>query len=881
MALLVSAVAYAQAWLPKLNVDNIQIDGNTISTTNTNGDLTLDMNGSGSVIFNDLTATTVPYLDADKQLTSSAVTPTELGYSSGVTSALCGINQSCALTNKVLTGNTAVSLISGAGTLVLNTSGTMTVPNGTDTLVGKATTDTLTNKTIDADGSGNSITNIENSDIKAGAAIARDKLASGTADHVLINDGSGVMSSEAALAISRGGTNNGSLAVTAGGVVYADGSKLMNMGAGTTGQVLLSGGAGTPTWGQAPNSGGSFGINLLALYNYNAELGATTYWSESGGGTLAVTSTAANVGNGGYAFSYDASANNDYMANDAVTIQAGIFSQDCLAQFYYQGFDANITAQVYDGTNVLVSQALTAATNYTPVQLNFICPASGTLQLRFLASADAAIGYVDEVHLGSALNITNVSQAQFVGSAYFASTASCTFTRTNTALGSLADTDCPGATVEYNPGPGVIQTTDYDAPKVTVSGLPPGTYQVIFRGVNNIGTGAQLSAVAINDGTDTRGQVAANNSTASSPFSVSGVFTYTTTGDRSFELYASSAANTFNITNTTSNQRLHFTIVRWPNETQKVLTPNVSAWRIDANISGANVTAGTGNATSYVAISDSGLTMTQNTGSDSVGISCSASNDNTVGATTCSAGNEEFGIIFNLPRAGAIEVCSEFAQQIVLGASGVVNSTWQLVNTANGDATPVLEGGSRVQVGFQVASNTATFPVHVCGIFNFTSSGKKTIRLMREQATTATVTTNQVLADGGTNNGQRDVHFTARYADAQVTSPILVNSVVNSRTAVTRIVSARIATSGDAVTLEDGDWINGSCTDADAGESTCTFQSGVFSEEPKCFVTPDSDLSYICTADTTGTTSVWIVCRTSTTSTKTDMSVNLYCIGAK
>jgi hypothetical protein len=65
-------------------------------------------------------------------------------------------------------------------------------------------TQTLTNKTIDADS--NTITNIENADIKAAAAIARSKLADGTANYVLINNGTGGMSEEQYLDKTRGGT---------------------------------------------------------------------------------------------------------------------------------------------------------------------------------------------------------------------------------------------------------------------------------------------------------------------------------------------------------------------------------------------------------------------------------------------------------------------------------------------------------------------------------------------------------------------------------------------------------------------------------------------------------------------------------------------------
>src|SRR5210317_163053 len=63
------------------------------------------------------------------------------------------------LENKTLT-TPVISTISNTGTL--------TLPTSTDTLVGKATTDTLTNKTIDANGTGNSITNLEVADLASG-----------------------------------------------------------------------------------------------------------------------------------------------------------------------------------------------------------------------------------------------------------------------------------------------------------------------------------------------------------------------------------------------------------------------------------------------------------------------------------------------------------------------------------------------------------------------------------------------------------------------------------------------------------------------------------------------------------------------------------------
>ena len=79
---------------------------------------------------------------------------------------------------------------------------TVSLPNATDTLVGKATTDTLTNKSIDSDN--NTITNIVNADIKSSAAIAFSKMENLTNSRALVSDGSGDVSVSAVTATEIG-----------------------------------------------------------------------------------------------------------------------------------------------------------------------------------------------------------------------------------------------------------------------------------------------------------------------------------------------------------------------------------------------------------------------------------------------------------------------------------------------------------------------------------------------------------------------------------------------------------------------------------------------------------------------------------------------------
>ena len=180
----------------------------------------LTFNGNPLASTSAFTASRAVQTAANGTLETSSVTSTELGRLSGVGSSLCGRTDTCTLTNKTLTAP-LITAFDNNVTLQDNNDATkqvqfqlsgittgntrvLTVPDATTTIVGTDATQTLTNKTFDADGTGNSITNIENADIKSTAAIARSKLATGTTNRLVINNSStGAMTDASAITASR------------------------------------------------------------------------------------------------------------------------------------------------------------------------------------------------------------------------------------------------------------------------------------------------------------------------------------------------------------------------------------------------------------------------------------------------------------------------------------------------------------------------------------------------------------------------------------------------------------------------------------------------------------------------------------------------------
>ena len=131
---------------------SISLTTNTLTATSAQLATAIsDETGTGLLVFGTSPTLTTPVISSITN-TGTLTLPTS-------TDTLVGRATTDTLTNKTLTTPVIAS--------ITNT-GTLTLPTSTDTLVGRATTDTLTNKTFDANGTGNSITNIEVADLAAG-----------------------------------------------------------------------------------------------------------------------------------------------------------------------------------------------------------------------------------------------------------------------------------------------------------------------------------------------------------------------------------------------------------------------------------------------------------------------------------------------------------------------------------------------------------------------------------------------------------------------------------------------------------------------------------------------------------------------------------------
>lgn len=481
-------------------------------------------------------------------------------------------------------------------------------------------------------------------------------------------------------------------------------------------------------------------------------------------------------------------------ANATWTLRAfdgGMKGQNCEARFTYRGFaTATTKAEIVQNSLVVASLTLTPTTDPRIASINFPCGDLVNATTFRIAQTTANMTGTNEIggiYVGLATNMANVAQAEFVGSLTWPNTSavSSVVNQTSfTAFPNLGTT--PTATGNV--------TASGTAPKVTITNMKPGSYQIIFTG--NAFCFSTLVDISCNyritDGTTAFGQEIGQRTIAGLSPSIQGqtqttfVFSFDYSGpvtSKTFQLEArlSHGTGETRIETAAAYGNYKVAVYRFPSSSELVVTPERQNWYVSAVLTGGLPNLGTVT-TSLSEITNSTLNLTPESGSQPVATLCSGTNappTPSTSTTTCAAGDESVGITFTPPSVGSYEVCAEFSSSITTGAGGNADVTFQIQETATNNNVALTNFSGSANAGFSVPNTTYNNqPVNICQIVQISSIGQKAFRLFRYTGITGTVTSNVIIAND--SQGKRNLRWKVTPVTNQSNSALYVQGPVKA-----------------------------------------------------------------------------------------------------
>lgn len=530
-------------------------------------------------------------------------------------------------------------------------------------------------------------------------------------------------------------------------------------------------------------------FNLLANPGFEHSTYSTA-WTASGGSSSVGTST--NIGTGLKSYAWDASASSQTLTSDAVAIPAGFYGIVGGASCRFKTSATDYLLQVYDGTNVVASQAISASTTFTNQTLNFNFPTSGNISLRIASQSNAAALYIDDCRLGPATNVGTVQQAQLLGTIKVTG-CSGAWTSSSTTIASFSvNTGCTYTATGAASAPGT------QIPAISFSQIPAGNLFLQAEGTfTQANTSNYTASFQFYDGTNSANEVS-NCRVGTGPISCPGInqsISYSTTQSNvTLQIRTFVDSGGLSAIQGSSSYPLVIKVYWFPTSAQGALTQNTTP----AYYNGyhENSCAWTVTATSYTDFpADASCALTVRNQSN---ISCS-----TVGSVLPA-------VACTLPSTGPYYICGKVS---VFGGATV------------GHAVRIWDGTTTISEGSDVSTNEPD-EKSLCGIYNATSL-TPTISL-QGQASSGSVTIQSQRTSPA-------VEWTIINLAQSFPAPLLIGSVTSNTSGLERIERATVncGNSGSSVTSQSGNWVTIS-NGGGAGACTLNFS---FTSTPTCSVT--------------------------------------------